>query len=117
MSAPDVWSEARAVLRANRRPVILAAISLVCLLIHHVVVRIMAHGHVAHLLLSAGTATPPPRAAAVALTLVIGRFVSVLLVPGLLLAATAELAAYLLVGPTRAEDDEDLLGHEDGEDV
>lgn len=86
----------------------LAILSVAFLLLHHVVVRVMAHGHIAHLLLlSSGTATPPPRAAAVAVGLVIGRFVSVMLVPGLLLAATAELAAYLLVGPVRAEEDDD----------
>lgn len=87
-----------------------AVLSIVCLLIHHVVVRAMAHDHVAHVLLSSGAGTPPPRAAALALGLVIGRFVSVMLVPGLLLAATAELAAYLLVGPVRAEEhDDDLI--------
>jgi hypothetical protein len=99
----------RALFRWNRRPVVLATISFVCLLVHHVVVRLMAHGHVAHLLLSGGHGLPPPRAAALAVTLVIGRFVSVILVPGLLLAAAAELAAYLLVGPTQPEEVDDPL--------
>ena len=95
----------------------LATISFVCLAIHYVLVRVMAHGHVAHVLLSSGNGPPPADAAALALGLVIGRFVLVMLVPGLLLAAAAELAAYLLVGPTRAEDVDDPLGSPSSDDL
>ncbi len=91
----------REIVRANRRPVVLATISLVLLVAHHVLVRAMAHGHVAHVLLGAGNAPPPTDAAVLAIALVLVRFVSVVLVPGLLLAAAAELLAYLLVGPKR----------------
>jgi hypothetical protein len=93
------------------------AVSCVCLLVHHIIVRVMAHGDVAPLLLSGAHTPPPARAAALTLTLVMSRFVSVLLVPGLLLAATAELAAYLLVGPTRVEDLDDLLGADEDDEV
>ncbi|MBX3261917.1 MAG: hypothetical protein KIS78_34330 [Labilithrix sp.] len=97
-----------AFLRANLRPVVLAGLSFGCLAIHHVLLRAMAHGHVAHVLLGAGNAAPPAGAAALAIALVVVRFVLVMLVPGFLLAAAAEIAAYLLVGPRRAEDlDED----------
>lgn len=95
------------VLRANRRPVAFALASLGCLLVHHVVVRIMAHDRVAHDLLSSAQITPSPHAAALVVTLAIGRFVSVMLVPGLLLAAAAELLAYLVVGPVREEEEVD----------
>jgi hypothetical protein len=90
-------------LRANRRPAALASVSLAALALHHVLLRAMAHGHAAHVLLGAGSGPPPRAAAALAVGLVVTRFVTVLLVPGLLLAATAEVTAYLLVGPKRAE--------------
>jgi hypothetical protein len=66
----------------------------------------MAHGHIAHTLLVAGNSHASEGAVAVALGLVIVRFVSVILVPGLLLAAAAEVIAYLLVGPKRTTDDD-----------
>lgn len=91
-------------LRANRRPVVLAIISFTFLALHHVLLRAMAHGHVAHVLLGAGNAPPPTGAAVLAIGLVAVRFVSVMLVPGLLLASAAEIVAYLLVGPKRADD-------------
>jgi hypothetical protein len=96
-------------LRANRRPVALTIVSVVCLVVHHVLLRAMAHGHVAHVLLGAGNAAPPAFPAALAIALVLTRFVTVMLVPGFLLAAAAEAIAYVLVGPKRAtDDDEDL---------
>ena len=78
---------------------------------HHVLVRAMAHGHVAHALLATGNAPPPPGAAALAIGLVVVRFVTVIIVPGLVLAAGAEIVAYLLVGPKRTTDgsDDDAL--------
>ena len=99
----------RALLAANRRPVVLTLLSIVLLAIHHVLVRAMAHGPVAHVLLGAGNAPPPAGAAALAIGLIVVRLVAVLLVPGFLLAAAAEIVAYLLVGPKRAADlDDDL---------
>ncbi|HVJ90619.1 MAG TPA: hypothetical protein VM580_12510 [Labilithrix sp.] len=96
-------------LRANRRPVVLTTLSVVCLAIHYVLLRAMAHGHIADILLGSGDRTPPARATALALGLVIVRFVSVMLVPGFLLAAAAEVAAYLLVGPKREHELDDPL--------
>jgi hypothetical protein len=88
------------------RPIALSAISAVCLALQHILLRTLAYGHTAHVLLGAGHATPPARAAAMAGALVVARLVSYLLVPGLMLAAAAELAAWILVGPHRPEDDE-----------
>jgi len=99
----------RALLAANRRPVVLTASSVVFLAAHHVLVRAMAHGHVAHVLLGAGNGPPPTGAAALAIALVVVRFVAVMLVPGLLLAAGAEIVAYLLVGPKRAAELDDEI--------
>ena len=94
---------------ANRRPVVLTVLSLVLLVAHHILVRAMAHGHVAHALLGAGNAPPPAGAAALAIGLIAVRLLAVLLVPGFLLAAAAEIVAYLLVGPKRAADlDDDI---------
>ncbi len=94
----------REIVAANRRPVVLTIVSFGCLAAHHVLLRAMAHGHVAHVLLGTGNAAPPTGAAALAIALVVARFVTVMLTPGLLLAAAAELIAYLLVGPRRADD-------------
>ena len=84
-------------------------LSLVLLVVHHVLVRAMAHGHVAHVLLAAGNGPPPAKAAALAIGLVVARLLAVLLVPGFLLAAAAEIVAYLLVGPKHTPDLEDEL--------
>jgi len=92
---------ARVFLRGNRRPAAFALLSFAFLGLHFVLVRAVAHGHVAHVLLGSGNAAPPVGAAFLAVALVIVRFVAVVLVPGLLLAAGAELTAYLLVGPPR----------------
>jgi hypothetical protein len=93
--------------RELTRPIVLLAISAICLAAQHVLLREMAYGHVAHVLLGAGHTTPPAKAAAVALALVIARVASYVLVPGLVLAAAAEIAAWLLVGPHRPTDDDD----------
>lgn len=90
-------------LRANRRPVFLAALSAALLVSYLVLVRVMAHGQIAHVLLGGGASTSD---VALAVTLVVVRFVTVVLVPGLVLASFAELAAYVLVGPRRETDDE-----------
>ncbi len=107
----------RALLAANRRPVVLAGISAFFLFAHHVLVRAMAHGHVAHVLLGAGNAPPPRGAAALALALVVVRLVTVMLVPGFLLAAAAEIVAYALVGPKRAAELDDETGDPAADDA
>jgi hypothetical protein len=61
----------------------------------------MVNGHVAHVLLGTGNAAPPAGAAALAIALLVVRFISIVVVPGLVLAAVAEIVAYLLVGPKR----------------
>jgi hypothetical protein len=99
----------KALIRANRRPVVLAVVSFACLAIHHGLLRAMAHGHVAHVLLGAGNGPPPTGAAALAIALVVARFVTVMLVPGFLLAAAAEIVAYLLVGPKGASEADDPI--------
>ena len=110
-------SNPRALLAANRRPAILTVISFVLLAVHHVLVRAMAHGHVAHVLLGAGNAPPPVGAATLAIGLVVVRLLTVLLVPGFLLAAAAELVAYFLVGPKRGDDLDDDLSEPLAEDA
>jgi hypothetical protein len=101
-------SPAKELMRAIRRPLVLSAISLAFLAIHHGLLRAMAHDHVAHVLLGAGNAPTDPKAAALAVSLLAVRFVSYILVPGLLLAAAAEIVAYLLVGPKRTNDEDEL---------
>lgn len=96
-------------LRANRRPVFLAVLSTILLVSYLVLVRVMAHGQIAHVLLGGGASSGDT---AIAVMLVIVRFVTVVLVPGLMLASFAELAAYVLVGPKRETDDELDLGTE-----
>lgn len=83
----------------RRRALVVAALSVVVLVIHLVLVRAMAHGHVAHVLLGAGNAAPPLGAAALAVSLVVVRLVALVLAPGLLLASVASLVAHVLVGP------------------
>jgi hypothetical protein len=94
-------------LRELTRPIALSVVSVISLTLQHILLRSLAYGHTAHVLLGAGHVTPPARAAATAIALVIARLVSYVLVPGLMLAAAAELAAWILVGPHR-EDDLDL---------
>ena len=93
-------------LRANRRPIVLAAIALALLAIHHVLLRTMAHDHTAYVLLAAGHRAPGS-AAALAIALVVTRFLTVMVAPGLLLAAGAEVVAYVLVGPKQVTSDDD----------
>jgi hypothetical protein len=86
----------------RRRAMVVAALALVTLVLHLVLVRAMAHGHIAHVLLGAGNAAPPLGAAALAVTLVVVRFGAVVVAPGALLAAAVSLVAHVLVGPPRA---------------
>jgi hypothetical protein len=99
--------------RANRRPIFLAGLSAILLASYLVLVRLMAHGQIAHVLLGGGASSSDT---AVAILLVIVRFVTVVLVPGFVLASFAELAAYVLVGPRRdSEEEEELPSPESGD--
>lgn len=69
--------------------------SIVLLAIHAVLVRVMAHGHVAHALLAGG---PSLSAALLAAALVVVRFVAVVIVPGALATAAVLATAHYLVG-------------------
>ena len=63
----------------RRRALVTLALSLVTLVLHVVLVRAMAHGHVAHVLLGSGNAAPPLGAAALAISLVLVRLGAVVL--------------------------------------
>ena len=82
-----------------RRALVVLAASLVTLFGHLVLVRLMAHGHVAHVLLGSGNGAPPIGAALLAVALL--RFAAVVLVPGAILAALASLLAELQSPGTR----------------
>jgi hypothetical protein len=69
--------------------------SIVIVALDFVLVRIMAHGHVAHALLAGG---PSLSAALLAAALVIVRFVAVVIVPGLLATAATLATAHYFVG-------------------
>ena len=86
---------------SRRRALVVAALALLTLVLHVVLVRAMAHGHVAHVLLGSGNAAPPLDAAVLAVSLVVVRLGAVVLAPGLLLASLASLVAHALVGPPR----------------
>lgn len=91
---------------SRRRALVVGALSLLTLVLHVVLVRAMAHGHVAHVLLGSGNAAPPLGAAALAVSLVIVRLAAVVLAPGLLLASVASVVAHVLVGPPRGGGDQ-----------
>ena len=69
--------------------------SLAFVALHEVLVRLMAHGHVAHSLLAGG---PSLGAALLAVALVIVRFVAVVMVPGALATAAVLALAHYFVG-------------------
>jgi hypothetical protein len=93
----------------RRRALVVLALSLFTFALHLILVRAMAHGHVAHVLLGSGNAAPPLGAAVLAISLVVVRVGALVVAPGMLLASLASLAAYALVGPPRGGDD-----HRDG---
>ena len=86
-----------------KRPIVLVLFSVILIVAHAVLVRAMAHGHVAHVLLGSGNASPPIGAALLAIALVLVRLITILGVPGLLFAAVADVLAYVLVGPPKKE--------------
>ena len=109
MDASTIRAYLMNLVRANRRPVFLAVLSAVLLVSYLVLVRVMAHGKIAHVLLGGGASSGDT---AIAVMLVVVRFVTVVLVPGLVLASFAELAAYVLVGPRRETEEDDVVSTE-----
>lgn len=86
-------------------------LSLITLIVHVLLVRLMAHGHVAHVLLGAGNAAPPVGAALLAISLVLVRLAAVVLVPGLLLASIVSLLAqWLGTGTSSGAGSSELAG-------
>ena len=83
----------------RRRAVVVALLALALILLHVVLVRAMAHGHVAHVLLGSGNAAPPIGAALLAVMLVLVRFAAIVVAPGALLASAASLVAHAVMGP------------------
>lgn len=69
--------------------------TLVLLALDAILVRLLAHGHVAHALLAGG---PSLGAAALAAALVVVRFVAVVIVPGMLATAGVLATADYFVG-------------------
>lgn len=84
-----------------RRSVVVLVSSGALALVHLVLVRAMAEGHVAHVLLGAGNGVPPIGAALLAVLLVVVRFLTVVVVPGAALAAVASILAHHFVGPMK----------------
>jgi hypothetical protein len=87
---------------SRRRAVIVGLLAIATMLLHALLVRIMAHGHIAHVLLGSGNQTPPIGAALLAIALVVGRFAAVVVGPGVLLASLTSIVAHALVGPKGA---------------
>jgi hypothetical protein len=85
-----------------RRALYLLGLAAGVLLLHLALVRAMAHGHVAHVLLGSGNAAPPLGAALLAIALVITRCAAIVLAPGVVLAALASLVARACLGPPAA---------------
>jgi len=85
----------------RRRALIVGVLALLAIGAHEVLLRAMAHGHVAHVLLGSSNAMPPLGATVLAASLVVVRFLAVVVAPGALLASVASLIAHALVGPPR----------------
>ena len=84
---------------SKRRALIVIAAAMAAVLLDLILVRVMAHGHVAHVLLGAGSSAPPIGPALLAIALVLARFGAVVIAPGALLAAAASLVAHVVIGP------------------
>jgi hypothetical protein len=80
-------------LRGNRRPAFFVLLSVLLLTLHHVLLRVAVHQRLVHLFEPIGR---------LGIALLVVRLIVVLLVPGFLLAAAAEILAYFLVGPPHA---------------
>lgn len=81
-----------------RRSIRLVVASIAVLVLHEALLRAMAHGHVAHVLLGAGHAGPPLGAATLAVALVVVRLLAVIVVPGALAMAAVGFVAHHLAG-------------------
>lgn len=68
-------------------------VSAVLLVVHPLLVRAMAHGHVAHALLGAGHRMPPASSVLLVVALLVARLLAIVVVPGLVLAAVTSLVA------------------------
>lgn len=79
---------------SRRRALMGLALVVAVLLCHELLLRISAHGHVAHVLLAACNGPPPVGAAMIAMALVVVRFLAVVVAPGAALACVASLAAH-----------------------
>lgn len=84
---------------SKRRALQVIVLAFAAVLLDVVLVRAMAHGHVAHVLLGAGSSAPPIGPALLAIALVVARFAAVVIAPGALLASGASLLAHVIVGP------------------
>jgi hypothetical protein len=91
-------------LASIRRPLILLAVAAAFLVAHAVLHRSVARGDAASVLL-ASAGTQGASSALLVVAFLVVRFISIVIVPGLLLAAAAEIVAYLLVGPKRTDAD------------
>jgi hypothetical protein len=78
-----------------RRALIVGALALGSVLLYAVLLRVMAHGHIAHVLLGSGNGAPPIGAALLAVSFVMVRFAAVVIAPGALLASGASLFAHV----------------------
>ena len=87
---------------SRRRAVMVLLVSLGLALVHPFLVRTMAEGHVAHVLLGAGNAAPPIGSALLAVLLVVVRLGAIVLAPGAALAALTSLVAHTLGRHPRA---------------
>lgn len=84
-----------------KTPLKILAWSIALVVLHTVLVRVMAHGHVAHSLLAGGPSLGAGGSSGswlLAAALVVIRLVAVVVVPGLLATATVLAAAHYLVG-------------------
>jgi hypothetical protein len=84
---------------SRRHALVVLGLVVVTLLAHEALVRAMAHGHVAHVLLGSGNTSPPLGAAAMAVSLIVVRLLAIVVAPGAVLAALVSLLAHRLAGP------------------
>lgn len=98
MALPSASHRSLALARALRRSLGLLSVAIALVAVHPLLVRAMAEGHVAHVLLGSGNATPPLGAATVAVLLLIVRLGALVLAPAMVCAAIARIAAGVLRG-------------------
>ena len=79
-----------------RKSIGILVASIVIIVLDELLVRAMAHGHVAHVLLGAGSSSPPLGAALLAAALVIVRVLAIIAVPGALMTCAVGFTAHYL---------------------